>query len=355
MKIYQLIAGFTFFDAISNETEHFDSLFKRFGFDSYICCPEKNTDPLKKDKVIFPSQLKIDKEDIVIYHFSNGCELTDIFINCNAKKVIRYHNITPDRFFSPFDSQKALILRNGREELKRLKGTSDLTLADSAYNAKELTENGFGETHVLPILFETKQLDEKPNLSILNKIKKSTTTNILFVGRVAPNKKIEDVIKTFAVYNKIINPDSVLTLAGSYLGSESYMKFLKYIAFKLEVDDKIVFTGSIAQCDLNAYYKGADVFLCMSEHEGFCVPLLECMHFDLPIIAYKESAVPETLADSGILITEKNYNLIAFLIDYLLNNKALLKQITINQRKRLNSFDKTETEKKLKQFIDSLI
>lgn len=355
MKIYQLIAGFTFFDAISNETEHFDALFKKFGLESYICCPEKNTNPLKKNKVIFPEKLKINSDDIVIYHFSNGCELTDTFINCDAKKIIRYHNITPDKFFRPFDTQQALVLKNGREELKRLKGTSDLTLADSAYNAQELRENGFEDTHVLPILFETKQLDEKPNLTILNQIKESDTTHILFVGRIAPNKKIEDIIKTFSVYNKVINTDSILTLAGSYRGADSYMDFLKYTAFKLGVDDKVVFTDSIAQSDLNAYYQSADVFLCMSEHEGFCVPLLECMHFDLPIIAYKESAVPETLDNSGILIKDKDHNLIAFLIDNLLNNEDLRNKIITGQRNRLKNFDKTATEKKLKSFIDSLI
>lgn len=355
MKIYQLIAGFTFFDAISNETEHFDALFEKWGFESIICCPEKNTNPGKKHKVIYPDNFSPNPDDLVIYHFSNGSELTDIFINCNAKKIIRYHNITPHAFFMPFDSQKALILKNGREELKKLKNTSPLTLADSEYNAAELIEAGFSNTKVLPILFETAHLGEKPNMTILNRIRESKNTNILFVGRIAPNKKFEDLLKTFAYYNKIINPDSVLTLAGSCNGAGKYLDFLKYTAFKLEIEDNVIFTDSIPQKDLNAYYSGADVFLCLSEHEGFCVPLLESMYFDLPIMAYKESAVPETLKDAGILLTKKNHKSIAFLLDILINNKDLRAKIIKGQKLRLNNFDKHETEKKLKNYISTIL
>jgi glycosyltransferase involved in cell wall biosynthesis len=170
--------------------------------------------------------------------------------------------------------------------------------------------------------------------------------NILFVGRVAPNKKIENLIRVFGIYQKYFNRKSRLFLVGSYDENGTYYtKLEKYIA--LSGVDNVVFSGHIKLNEVLAYYHLADIFLCMSEHEGFCVPLVEAMFFGVPIIAYDRCAVKETLGGSGFLINEKDFLVFAKSIDYLIRNPEAREKIISAQKSRLSDFD---TEKTINQF-----
>ena len=121
--------------------------------------------------------------------------------------------------------------------------------------------------------------------------------NILFTGRVVPNKKQEDVIEAFYYYKRFIQPKSRLILVGSFAGIDKYHDQLEAYVNKLGLED-VIFTGQIKFDEILAYYQLADLFLCMSEHEGFCVPIVEAMYFNVPVIARDTSAIAWTLAGS---------------------------------------------------------
>ena len=179
-------------------------------------------------------------------------------------------------------------------------------------------------------------------------------TNIVFTGRIAPNKKQEDVIKAFYCYKKYYDSSARLFLVGSYKEDDEYYQKLKEYVWRLGVKD-VYFTGHIKFNQILAYYKIADVFLCMSEHEGFCVPLVEAMFFDVPIIAYNSTAIPSTLGGSGILLDDKNPIIAAKMIDILVNDAELRQKVLKNQRERLEDFKYEKIKEQFEQYLNDFI
>lgn len=177
--------------------------------------------------------------------------------------------------------------------------------------------------------------------------------NVLFVGRVSPNKRFEDLILTFYYLKRLVRPDARLLLVGSARGMEPYLEFLQALVERLDLSD-VIFTGHVSTAQLVAYYRCASIYLSMSEHEGFGMPLLESMHFGVPIVAYKMSAVPETLGGSGILVKGKEYAAVAELIGLLAEDGDLRARITERQRGRLQDFLPEKVEEHLRELLDNL-
>ena len=208
---------------------------------------------------------------------------------------------------------------------------------------------GFQNVGVIPLTINTSYLKTEPSRSIIRKTSDSFT-NILFVGRVSPNKKLEDVIKVFYYYNKTINPSSRLIFVGSYVGMEKYYTYLKSLASEMGLQN-VIFTGHVSLEDLLGYYSSSSLFLCMSEHEGVCIPLIECMFFKKPVFALARAAVPETLGNTGVLIKNKNFREIAELIDIVMNDSNLLNGIVESQNKRVKDFHQDILKEKLKAVL----
>jgi glycosyltransferase involved in cell wall biosynthesis len=179
--------------------------------------------------------------------------------------------------------------------------------------------------------------------------------NLIFVGRIAPNKKQENVIRAFYQYHRM-EPESRLILVGSWTGMENYHQRLVKYAAALGIADDVIFTGHIKFSEILAWYTIADAFVCMSEHEGFCVPLVEAMFFDVPIIAYDTSAISDTLGGSGVLLDDNDPVFVSRVIDRVLKDSALKEQIISGQRRRLEDFSyeriKAVFEKQIKGFIE---
>ena len=353
--IHQWLPGFTRGDAISNYALAMQKILKNWGYDSFIFCPEKYVSPemqgLCKDWSLYSNYSN--SRNIVLYHFSVGSLLSNGFKTIPDKKVLIYHNITPEKYFRTINIDKALVLRQGRKELKELSKVPRLSLADSEYNRIELKENGYSNTGVLYPIINLNTLKDNPNKNII-KSYKDNWTNILFVGRLVPNKKIEDVIKCFFYYKNTVNSKSRLFIVGSFVGMERYYAYLRALLLELNLND-VIFTGHIQHDELIAYYKLADVFLCMSEHEGFCIPLVESMFLKVPIIAYKAAAVSHTLNGSGILVDNKRYPEIAELIEVVTKNNGVKKDILRKQTDRLNDFSLSAIEKQLKKYLKELL
>lgn len=337
MKIIQVLPTLAFGDAVGNDTLALMQVIKEMGYETGIYA--ESIDKRLDDKLIKPIYKipYLKPEDVMIYHMSIGTEFNYHISEFKCRKIMVYHNVTPPEFLEPFNPFTAEACRIGVRDAKYLSDKFDYCFADSEYNKQELIKMQYRcKIDILPVLIPFEDYLKEPSKKILKRFN-DDYVNILFTGRIVPNKKQEDLIKTFYYYKKYINPKSRLILVGSYYGMENYYHSLKAFIEKLKLED-VYFTGHIKFNEILSYYSLADVFLCMSEHEGFCVPLAEAMQFKIPIIAYDSSAIKGTLGGSGILLKNKDFKAAAEMIDKLLKDTELKNKVIYNQNIRLKDF-----------------
>ena len=265
-----------------------------------------------------------------------------------------YHNITPPEFFRPYSPAATALTEYGYKGVEYLKDKIDYCLAVSSYNRSDLLRMGYTcPIDIRPILIRFEDYKQTPDEETIRKYSDGKK-NLIFVGRIAPNKKQEDVIRAFYHYKKR-NPESRLILVGSYSGMENYYNRLVKYAAALGLKEDVVFTGHIKFSAILAFYRIADVFVCMSAHEGFCVPLAEAMFFDVPIVALDTSAISDTLGGSGFLVDDNDPVFVSRVIDRVLNDEALRNELISGQRRRLKDFSyekiKDTFTEQLKNFI----
>ncbi len=354
MKIIQMLPTISYGDAVSNDTIAISNTLKKAGYKTEIYAVSVDVRLPKGIAKSIDHFRGVKKDDLIIYHLSTGSKLNWDFGKLKCKKVIIYHNITPPKYLEKYSAEAAHICSEGLRSAKWLaeEGEVDYIIAASEYNKADLRELGFKcKIDVLPIVIPFDDYKKKPNEYVLRRYDDSYV-NILFTGRISPNKCQEDVIKTFYEYKKKYNEKSRLILVGSSGGYENYKKRLvNYCNLLGLTEDDVIFPGHIRFDEILAYYKLADVFLCMSEHEGFCVPLVEAMLFDTPIIAYDSSAIYSTLGGSGILLKKKNPLEAAAMIDYLMKHDDLKNTVIENQKERLKDFDNEKIEKQLMKLL----
>ncbi|MCK5706484.1 MAG: glycosyltransferase [Candidatus Aureabacteria bacterium] len=351
-EIHHMIAGAAVGDAITNYAFEIRNIFRESGIHSEVYAPYQHIAPSLRKEVhpVLKNMPIINKKNITLfYQFSIGSVMTEYFMHSPGRKVLCYQNITPEHYFRGMNDQTARKLFEGREELKKLVNVPDITLATSKFNATELEELGYKNIHNIPLALNTNYLLTKPSQNIINSYN-DNYTNFLFVGRVTPNKKLENVLKVFYYYNKTINPSSRLIFAGGYDHSEKYLKMLLDLAKEMELKN-VVFTSHVSLEDLLGFYSASTLFLCMSEHEGVCIPLIESMYFQKPVFALAKAAVPGTMGGTGILLQKKNYREIAELIDVVLKDSNMLKNIIEKQNNRINNFKKENLKKQLQQIL----
>ncbi len=336
MIIEQFLPAFHYGDAIGNSALRFHKYLLEKGIESRIV--SLTIDENMRDNASFFKDYRENPESIKILHFAIPSELTDFFIRANGKKVMIYHNITPAHFFVGFSDEFVKFTNEGRNHLNRLKDSFDIYIADSEYNAQELRGLSFRNVLVFPIMIDFEEYSKpinKPYYNLLNDERK----NIIFVGRISPNKKIEDLIKVLFFYKKFISPSIRLIVAGNTATLPKYFYSVRDLAsrFCLTSED-IMFTGHIPFSELLSVYKLGDVFLSMSEHEGFCLPLIESCCFQVPVIAYDAGAVSETLDGSGIIVKNKNYEYIAGLANEVMFDEKLNSKLKNYEKKRVEKY-----------------
>ena len=255
-----------------------------------------------------------------------------------GRKAILYHNITPPEYFRGVQDQTAHLLARGRQQAKALAGAAEVVMADSRFNAEEIAAMGHANPQVLPLVLDFSMLRAKPDRRILRQYRDGMV-NMLFVGRCAPNKKIEDLLNAFYYFQRYVQPASRLIHVGSFAGMEQYHALLQTRMRELQLKH-VELVGSVPQSELNAYYDVSRAFLCLSDHEGFCIPLLEAMTHDLPVVAYAAGAVPETLDGAGVLVREKRFDLIAEILGRVAEDEPLRAAILKGQRERLARYEK---------------
>lgn len=349
--INQFLPNLEYGDAISNHAIWIRDELRKAGFRSEIYV--RYIDARVAHQCHAFTSEALHASDAAIYHHSIGTELTPDLVGFPGPKCLIYHNITPDEFFLPYRPEFAAILRQGREDLRRLAVHFPISCGDSAYNALELAEAGFHNPGVLPIAVSPDKWSIPPDPRLMDLLQDGRT-NLLFVGRFAPNKKQDDLLAAFSHY-LAADPDARLILVGKPEEQDPYVTHLRQTVSSLALEDSVLFTGSITDAHLAAYYRTAHLFWSMSEHEGFCVPLIEAMWFDVPVLAFKSSAVPETLGEAALLFaTKENFVEVAALAKLIVKDTRLREKIIRSQRERRRSFLPESISPALTQIVEHL-
>lgn len=356
MKMIQLLPTVAYGDAVGNDTLAIDKILREMGYETGIYA--ENIDPRLPEGTAAPiSQMPALKdEDVIVYHGSVGTELNERLPDLPGKKIMVYHNITPASFFRGYSATAQQLCTYGLKGMKYLAKKLDYCIADSEFNKRDLIRMDYTcPIDVCPILIPFSDYEKTPDSGLMEQFGSDRITNLLFVGRIAPNKKQEDIIRAFYAYHKYYNERSRLILCGSWSGMDAYHDRLVDYTDRLGLTNDVIFTGHVKFEEILAWYRLADAFICMSEHEGFCVPLVEAMYFEIPIVAYNSCAIPNTLGESGVLLEDKSPAKVAATIDRVVSDAALRGEIITGQKRRLKDFSYEKVSNRFKQLINRFV
>ena len=290
--------------------------------------------------------------DLTIFHYALPSPMTDAFARLPRGRVLQYHNVTPAAFFAPYDAGIFRLAALGREELKTLVGHTDAALGDSEFNRQELDALGFANTGVFPIAIDPDRIRKAPRQHALEQVLSDGLTNFLFVGRIVPNKKIEDHIRLAEHYKRYVDTGYRFIFVGKTDGVPRYYNMIRALVAEYQMpSDRFLFTGAVPEADLATFYRMARVYISLSEHEGFCVPLLEAMAADVPVLAYSSTAVPDTLGGAGVQFAPKDLEYAAELLGELTFNDALRGRVIEGQRRRLEAFGDARLQRDLNRLL----
>ena len=290
--------------------------------------------------------------DVTVFHYALASPMTAAFKALPTRRVLQYHNITPAHFFAPYHPEVFRIAALGRQDLASLVGHVDLALGVSEYNRQELERLGFGVTGVLPIALDLDRITRAPAHPVLERLLGDGLTNFLFVGRIVPNKRIEDIVRLAEMYKRYIDVNYRFIFVGRTGGMPRYYATVRALVAELEMlPERFVFAGQVPDWELAAYYRTASVYLSLSEHEGFCVPLLEAMAADVPVFAYESSAVGDTLGGAGVCWSPKDLEYAAELLGQLAFDPEMRAKVIAGQRKRLEDFSEARLVERLAEVL----
>ena len=333
--VHQLVHTLSYGDAISGEVLALQRCFRAQGRESEIFA--LNVHPKYAGRAKDAASFPVDFNGEVVLHYSLGSSLNDLYSRLTgAVRCMIYHNLTPARWFEGVNPRIVRDIEQGLVELPKLCRLTDRLIADSAFNAGELRSLGF-EATVLELPIDDAKWSIPRNEGVYNVVKGEPGIHMLHVGRLAPNKCIEDIIRTFWFVHRFVEPRSRLWLVGIDIDTELYAFALKRLVHELELENAVNFVGCMLDDEVKALYEAATVYLCMSEHEGFCLPVIEAMNFGLPVVAYASSAVPDTLGGAGVLVREKRHAEIAELIGEIKRNDALRSKLSAAGRERVGA------------------
>ena len=353
VRVDQWLPRGHFGDAIGDEALRIRTALRRAGLSSDLFALEVDEE-VRGEFLPFEERPSADRGDIAVLHFALPSPLTDALRAFPGRKVIIYHNITPASYFLGLDDELVRIAVKGREELQTLAAVTDLALGDSEYNRLELEETGFRRTGVLPILLDFERYQSEPN-PVLSEMLSRRRVNFLFVGRIFPNKRFEDLVRMAFFYKKYVSEDFRFIVVGRAGRMVHYQSSVQSLAHHWGLlPGEFTFTGHLVWEDLLACYRMADVFVSMSEHEGFAVPLVESMLLGVPVMAYQAGAVPDTLGDSGVQFSEKKYEELAEMGHLLATDQSLRKAVLASQRQRLERFRPQRVESELLAHIQEV-
>lgn len=344
-RVHQFTAVLAGRDAVGQHTVGVDRVLRSMGCVVENFAAHVNTDA-EMPAHNFRDHGRFAPPDLIIYQMSTGSPVAEYLLECDSRLVLNYHNITPARSFEPWEPHIGAELDAARRQLSRLARHAHSAIAVSHYNAAELEALGMEQVTVAPVLWRPPRVRRALPFADLS-------PRLLFVGRIAPNKRHEDLIAMVAILRDR-RPDVVLDLVGG-ASSERYAAAVRELVERLELTDAVRFHGSIEDAALDQLYAEAAVYVSASEHEGFCVPLIEAMAAGLPVVARDAAAVPETLGDAGLLIEGPNPVALATAVDRLLGDGPLRSSMSARGIARAADFDLPTAEAALASALRSLL
>jgi len=293
--------------------------------------------------------------DVTILHYAVPSPMTGALATLPGARVLQYHNVTPASFFAPFHAGIAEMAAAGRREVTTLVGRVDLALGVSEYNRQELEDFGFEDTGVLPLAVDLMRLRSARPVPSLERTLRDGLANILFVGRIAPNKKIEDHIRLAEHFKRYVDTQYRFIFVGREDAVPHYYATVRALIAEYKMlPERFWFTGAVPDDELAAYYRHAHAYVSLSEHEGFCAPLVEAMAMDVPVLAYAAAAVPETLGGAGVAFAPKDLEYAAEWLGALVYDEPLRRDVIAGQRRRLEHFTGERVELALKQVLSKV-
>jgi glycosyltransferase involved in cell wall biosynthesis len=353
IRIHQVLATLGYGDAIGHEVLGIQRVLRAAGHESeiFVETADPRLEPLTRDyrELVDHSH----PDNLLLHHFSLGSKASRTAFALPDRMALIYHNITPPEYFVGVHRTLARQTFRGRRELRAYADRCDLAMGDSEFNRHDLEMLGFPRTAVLPVVPDFSHLDCQPNWLLAGQFD-DEWTNILFVGRVIANKKIEDVIRFFDAYHTMFNPRSRLLIVGAQSGFERYLASLHQLVAELELPH-VHFVGHVSDEELVAFYETADLFLCASEHEGFCVPLVEAFYMEVPVLAFAATAVPATMDGAGVLFEEKDPMHVAALMDAIISNVELQDAIVDGQMAAADRLRSRDFAGTLRGFVNQIL
>ena len=289
-------------------------------------------------------------EDTLVLHFSMGHEVFDELAKLPARRVLVFHNVTPPEFFVGINPHAAAHARLGLRQLARLAPAIDLAIGVSEFNERELAAAGYEKTACVPILIDWSRYAVEPDPEVRGLLG-GIHSKLLFVGRISPNKRQDELIRMLAYYRRCIDPEAILILVGAHRDQPQYYARLRALAESLGLQHAVRFTGPVSVPQLVAYYRAASCFVSLSEHEGFGVPLLEAMHLGSPVVALARAAVPETVGGAGVLLPEKDLAMAAEACALVNEDLGWRGALIDAGHARLKAFDPERVAKRTKEAL----
>ena len=324
-RIDQVIPSFAGRDAIGQHTLRLRDMLRTEGFGSEIFYVSASADVEGEGR---PLEELGDADEAgrwLLYQLSIGSHAAEVFARRPERKLVNYHNITPVELLRRWEPEVGEEVRVGRSQLSMLAPLTAFAIAVSAYNERELIDAGYATTAVAPLLIDYQALVTEPDRATSRRLAEERSgggADLLFVGKVGPHKAEHDLIMALAAYRRLYDPQARLRIVGGGLGT-AYPAAVERFAEAAGVGGAVEFAGSVTHEQLVAYYRACDVFVCLSEHEGFCVPLVEAMAHRLPVVAYGAAAVPDTVGDAGLLLPSKDPALVAAAVRRVVGDASL--------------------------------
>jgi L-malate glycosyltransferase len=351
--VHQVLATLGYGDAIGHEVLGVQRVLRQAGFESdiFVETADRRLEDVTRDyrELVDASHA----DNLLLHHFSIGSKASRTAYALPDRMALIYHNITPPEYFVGVHRTLARQCFRGRRELQAYVDRCELALGDSEFNRQDLDALGFPRTGVLPVVPDFSHLNRRPNAFVARQFD-DDWTNILFVGRVIANKKIEDLIRSFHAYHTRFNPRSRLLIVGIFSLFERYLASLNHLVEELELTH-VHFTGHVTDEELVAYYAVADLFHCASEHEGFCVPLVEAFYMQVPVLAYAATAVPATMDGGGVLYDDKHPIYVASLMDGILSDVDLQDAILERQTEAVERLRRQDFDATLLRFVNGML
>jgi glycosyltransferase involved in cell wall biosynthesis len=300
--VHQLLPTAAPHDAITGQAFAWRDLLRGWGHESEIVAEDVHPDLTASVRRTNRAGRRFLKGGRVILRYALWSATVEAALRSRARLALCYHNITPGNLLRDFNPALADLCDRGRDGLAVFRGHTDALIADSSFNAADLRDAGLGEASVVPLL-----LGLPPNAPRRDP---NAEPIVLTVGRIVPNKRLEDVVRAFSLYQRHHASNASLVIVGSDRGFENYRSALDVLVARLGVR-RVFFTGPISSEARDAWYRRADVYLSLSVHEGFCAPVIESLAHGTPVVARAAGAVPETLGGAGLVLDGPDPPLVA--------------------------------------------